>query len=396
MSENQNIEINTSRGKSKVWLYFGSKHENGIKVEDDCLHCVICFRNGKKTAYKDKNSTSTLMYHLRSAHDMELAELSQAEKNVKSLRDPNNIPASTAEKKALLGRRTGIWSCVDLRSARSFATEGFLEWAIQNRVISSTDEFPTAQTIAGSALNDVFIIVLDKLKHILQNAPKVIIVLVDMWTDAYAKVPYINLSVQFIDSNFRFHCYKIFTERFDHPHTSARIAEKITKILKEVDLDDRNFFLTGDAAFACVGAARFLNKCLGYMKCVAHSLHNLLTSDAKKSPDYDEIEQVLFKIKRTHGKIVYKTTELKELYEAIQREDVLNYLSEWEGGLTEAMEADEHIHPMDPEQFQRARLEQEALAEAGQEPFSSFKQTNVTRWFSTLAMLSSYDKNLGM
>lgn len=164
MSEAANITIQLKEGqKSKVCQYFGVKFVNGIQVKDDCVHCVICFNNGKKTSYKDCSAITTLMYHLRTAHNVELLELSEADKRVRNLQDPKYRPTSSAEKKTLLGRRTGIWMSVDLKSAQSFASEGFLNWAVQNRVIDCKEDFPTPQTIAGSALNDVFVTVLDKI-----------------------------------------------------------------------------------------------------------------------------------------------------------------------------------------------------------------------------------------
>lgn len=46
-------------------------------------------------------------------------------------------------------------------------------------------------------------------------------------------------------------------------------------------------------------------------------------------------------------------------------------------------------------EIQNARAEQELLAEAGQDSFSSFKSMNATRWTSQFALTSSYSKNEG-
>lgn len=109
---------------------------------------------------------------------------------------------------------------------------------------------------------------------------------------------------------------------------------------------------------------------------------------------YKVIETVLKKIKKIHGKLAYKSTELKAEYENTQREDINNYLREWEESLTAAIQADEEIC-LGFQEIQRAREEQQLLAEAGQESFSAFKQWNATRWTSQYTMLVSYQKNEG-
>ena len=105
------------------------------------------------------------MYHLRRAHDIELVDSSEAGKRLKHLFDPRHSPATDAEKKSLLGRRTGMWMCRDLRPASLFGCDGFLDWAMQNRVVKEKKDFPSPSCIAGSALNDIYIILVEQLKY---------------------------------------------------------------------------------------------------------------------------------------------------------------------------------------------------------------------------------------
>lgn len=74
----------------------------------------------------------------------------------------------------------------------------------------------------------------------------IINVIFDMWTDAHANVPYINVSTQFFDKNFKFHVYHLSTEKFLHPHTGLRIAKTIETILESFGLGNRKFKLIGD------------------------------------------------------------------------------------------------------------------------------------------------------
>lgn len=122
--------------------------------------------------------------------------------------------------------------------ASLFSCDGFLDWTIQNKVVNSRDQFPSPSCISGSALNDVYLAVHNKLKQKLLEAPSVIVIMLDMWIDAYAKVPYINISIQYFSIDFQLKVYQICTKRFDHPHTAKNLAEILTTTLAEFELDN--------------------------------------------------------------------------------------------------------------------------------------------------------------
>lgn len=105
------------------------------------------------------------------------------------------------------------------------------------------------------------------------------------------------------------------------------------------------------------------------------------------------------KVKRTHGKIVYRSKELKDYFELDWREKFQEYLCEWEDGLLEEMQADEtvinsSIFESSPE-FASLRHHEEVIANQCQESFTTFKSFVPTRWYSSLKMLKSYEKNQG-
>lgn len=387
--------IQTKAGRSKVWKYFGSLLVNDVKINDGLIHCLLCLDRSKSYHVKETISTGALMYHLRHVHDIELVDASEAVERIRHLFNPKHAPTTDAEKKSLLGRRTGLWMSRDLRSASLFACEGFLDWAVQNKVIKKKEDFPSPSCIAGSALNDIYIILKDQLKVVLKDAPGIIIVMLDAWTDAYAKVPYINVSIQFLDKHFKLRIYRLSTQRFEHPHTALNLAKMLLAILSEFAIQDRKFYLVGDGGSNVKASVKHLENCIAYIHCLAHCLHLLLTADWAKMNEFKDVSNVLKKIKRTHGKLVYRTTELRAAYENLQREDILTYLEEWENGLTAAIQADEDIDVSFAD-IQNARVEQEMLAEAGQESFSSFKSMNATRWTSQFALTSSFSKNEGL
>lgn len=133
---------------------------------------------------------------------------------------------------------------------------------------------------------------------------------------------------------------------------------------------------------------------MGFIPCIEHSSHNLLTKDIDLSVKFPNVNAVVHKIKITHRKLAFRTDQLRCCYEETQREDVANYLKEWDENLKAAMDADEQLS-FDISELTRLGFEQQLLAEAGQESFTTFKSFTVTRWYSLLTMIQSYDKNHG-
>lgn len=236
-------------GISEVCKFFGGLYRNGVRLDENYNYCSKCNENKKLKKYSITTSTTVLSKHLKNHHDIltnEIDNIDDATKFIKQIEDSSYVPKTDEEKKSLQARRNALWYCRGLHSARSFEKEEFIEWCIQNKVIKDKSENPCANTISGRALDDVFHATLEVFKKkIISRVPQYFYVLTDAWTDKYAVVPYINLSIQFIDDDFKFQSYKIFTEEFSRPHTSVRIAEKIQGFLQDLGLSDGKFYLAG-------------------------------------------------------------------------------------------------------------------------------------------------------
>jgi BED zinc finger len=335
------IEIKS--GRSKVWLYFGHLIVNNVKINDNLVHCNECLKNDESYNCPQNTTISNLKYHLRKRHNIELTEVSDAEKKLTNLQTKKLSSLPTSQRKGLLARRTALWMCRSLRPAQMFKDNAFLDWAVSNGGVERKEDFPSVSYITGSAMNDIYVCLKEKLIQSLMRAPPVINVMLDMWTDNYTKIPYINVSIQFLGNDFDFQTFRLSTQLFDHPHTAQKVASMLTSILTNFQFDDRKFFLSGDGGRNVVASPQYLDNCLGYFKCIAYSFHTILTADWSKMEDYENVSEVLRKIKRTHSKLVYKTKDLRKAYEDLQRLDVIKYLEEWEEGLTEAIQADECI-----------------------------------------------------
>lgn len=72
--------IELKKGRSKVWQYFGRLVKDGERVDDGLWHCKVCLEENKTMTYKEKNSTATMMYHLKAVHRIDVMEIEELEK----------------------------------------------------------------------------------------------------------------------------------------------------------------------------------------------------------------------------------------------------------------------------------------------------------------------------
>jgi hypothetical protein len=123
-----------------------------------------------------------------------------------------------------------------------------------------------------------------------------------------------------------------------------------------------------------------------------------MKTDLKSSEGFVELQGIVSKIKRAHGALVYRSAELKAIFEESQKNVVASYFNEWDSGLREQIEADEQI---DDGVFGSEEIDRDANNNATEnsqpapEKFKTFKSYCVTRWFSELAMIESFFQNRG-
>lgn len=226
-----------------IWYHFGVLFLNNQQAtNDDGKYCKFC-----EQRYSSNTSSSTLKRHLLNQHKIDLKDESAAKKSTSQIFNSSYQPSSKTEKKSLLGRRLGMVMCRDLRPASVFTTPGFHDLMEQlSGGNLGPDDFPSRGTIDGAALDDIYLNGRTRLLEVLQNAPKIITVTSDNWTDAAANTPYANVGLQFIDDELNFHHYHLSTESFPRPHDAKRQAQKIEEILMDFHLSNRTFWFVGD------------------------------------------------------------------------------------------------------------------------------------------------------
>lgn len=95
----------------------------------------------------------------------------------------HSASTSDHDKKWLLARQLSLMCCTDLSPFETVEKPGFVKFLMQNRVIKHADDLPSAVTLSHAALNTVYDQAREKIKHLIQKAPKTVGMTTDLWTD---------------------------------------------------------------------------------------------------------------------------------------------------------------------------------------------------------------------
>ena len=97
-------------------------------------------------------------------------------------------------------------------------------------------------------LDRIFHVYLNKIKEQLKAAPTFLSVTSDVWSDKYKHRSFICFTTHFIDSSFRLHKYNLKTEPFDGSHTGEAIAQRISQVAIEYNLNVNNLIAVSKIA----------------------------------------------------------------------------------------------------------------------------------------------------
>jgi hypothetical protein len=201
--------------------------------------------------------------------------------------------------------------CRDLLPFSIVTGKGFLQFCINRGIVTNNDQMPSPHTISGTALDDVYEYTLNKIKNKIDMLPKIFSTIYDLWTDQHAKMPYIDVSIQFLDDSFKMCNIDLALELFDHPHTAVAIANRISMIMNRYEINGK-FWTVTDNASNVKNAAVLMQKCIGACFCLDHSIHLILMSDLLINGHFHSLKNTVKKVKDTHKKLAYKKHEMKK------------------------------------------------------------------------------------
>ena len=198
--------------------------------------------------------------------------------------------------------------CKDIEPFDMVERAGFREYAT---LLKPNLEFPTARTVSTSGLTDVYNYYFKKVKQILTEGPQNFSVVVDMWSDNFLHLSYINLTIHFC-KNFKLCAISLATEVFARPHTSLAVSEKISEILTTFDIKNRSFIAVTDGGKNLIAAMREGD--IMRIDCVAHLLHRFIVHDVMQHPTLvDSIDPLIIKMKTIYRKLKYSTVKVQQV-----------------------------------------------------------------------------------
>jgi hypothetical protein len=300
-------------------------------------------------SYRPNTSLSNLKYHLSNIHliviDTDEA-ISRRTKKILSC-DQAIVPTTRLEQKQLLARSLAYLCAVDLLPLSLISGKGFHDFLLRHYVVKTIEDIPSRQTVSGSALDDVYYMMLKNVKSSLTSAPKIINLVTDMWTSSHGCLPYITIHVRFCDDNLVVHNYSLKTEFLARPHTGEAIKASIKKTLSEFGLSDRYIIGVGDGGSNVKKLGRIYEEMLTYLVCMLHRTHNGLTKDIAKFKPWEEIVLPFFKLLRKILQILcYRAHLMSDAYLQLQAEDFKAFIVA-NDQLFEELTADEMIPQYD-------------------------------------------------
>lgn len=181
--------------------------------------------------------------------------------------------SSTSNSKFQNTRKIAEMCCWDLQPFKIVEKPGFQKFI---KFLNPKVIIPTDRTVATSALNDVYDTYMQHVKQIISTAPKNVTFVLDMWSDKFKHLSYVNIKIHYCQE-FDLKVISLKTELFPRPQTGVAVAKKINDTPSDFNLDNHNICAVTDGGSNIVCALKMKN--IVRYGCSAHALHRFLMHD---------------------------------------------------------------------------------------------------------------------
>uniref|UniRef100_A0A1X7TEC0 BED-type domain-containing protein n=1 Tax=Amphimedon queenslandica TaxID=400682 RepID=A0A1X7TEC0_AMPQE len=261
--------------KSKAWIYFGLRvDENGQVIEANQDH-PVCRKCGAAVRVKDGN-TSNLFQHLRDHADLfatistechsgtrerTKTQLTLESSIVRATKYPRGSPQAkelTCAITYFLAKDAMPLYTVEKQGFQHMISKLDSRYEIPSRKVFSSQEIPALYL---RVRNDI----IEQLKQVKYYA-----IMTDLWTSGSCE-PYITLTVHYIDGEWSLELKCLDTVALFANHTGDNIADCVTDVLSNWELDIKNAVAaTTDSGANVIAAFRTLD--LLRISCFGHTL----------------------------------------------------------------------------------------------------------------------------
>lgn len=271
--------VSPNQNKSSiVWSYFGYLCKlPDQKLDDDRFYCRLCL-DALKTeksdrtlssvrkrigVYSSSSSTGNMRHHLLGVHKITEPQQAKAtNEHVQSMFSRNRHSSVVSRAKERLAHQLTLMCCRDLLPfaivehdgwylsslgssslIESSCLSGFQDFLLANGVVSTKSEIPSRTMLSPICLNKISDHYIEKIKHQLKEIPSHFSMTSDMWSDKYRHSSFICFTIHFIGSNSCLYRLNLKTEPFDGAHTGEAIAQKISCVVNEYNLNLNNMIM---------------------------------------------------------------------------------------------------------------------------------------------------------
>lgn len=255
----------THKRKSGVWEYFDEPVEdksNEKSSRNRRIPCKLC-----EFKLADGGGTSNLMNHLQARHPQEYKRLVNNSELPKSKEKQTvlNGRVCSSQRAAAITERLAAFVALDLRPLRVVEGIGFKQ--LMNYIEPGYVE--PSRTHVMSICRKKYTTIKEELLSSLQSISNVALT-TDIWTSRTVQ-SYLTVTVHFIADNWVMDSKVLVTREMSERHTGIHIAESLTEIAKDWNLDRKVVAIVHDNASNMVLASDLLEE-WGDLPCFGHTL----------------------------------------------------------------------------------------------------------------------------
>jgi hypothetical protein len=406
----------TAHGNAKAacWKYVGFLYENidaQQPIDDKRYYCSVCLEEQKKlgtfhiskvASFSSGTSSGNINKHLLDKHEIVVDSTVTAVPLIlnyisRRKRDDNSGDGVSSSSRCIditqheFNREVLIWFVRDLIAFENVGKPGFNEF--MKKMLPNLGS-PTPQTLAGTALNDVYVTVLTKVKEELSKV-RSICVMADGWTDRYHGRSYVGIRVSFV-KDWEYRLLTLSCHAMAGSHTGDALSAHVKSVLSQFIPDFKKVIIATchDGAANMMKTSQLL-RVQSVQHCVAHALHLLITVDSLYR--VDDLKSLIEKCRNIVTALHFKS-DLLEDEEASQADHTkLNELRQKIAGAQEIIDLDDQF-PVMLDRGQNTEnsgdSEDDQHGDSGTNnvhyhQHQSLKGSCPTRWNSILVMLES-------
>lgn len=271
------------------------------KTDPGIVSCLLC-----KDNFKYSGSTSSLAKHLRTKHPLQHAELLEQE-HISDSQEPQprgksskieNLQPTLRETIYLMtpykadgSRKRQLDLMVMKMIAQDLQPFSVVEDKGFKRLVSALDpryELPSRRELVRNHLPSIYNQEVDRVKRELEMINAVSLT-TDIWTSRTTK-GFITVTAHFISPSWELKTLVLETARMTDAHTSANIADELTKICNKWNILNKVCCIVTDNATNMTSFVTSIMK-IRHLPCFAHTLNLAVRSAIKNTEEVQRLQE---------------------------------------------------------------------------------------------------------